>query len=510
MPHRDFSHPHYGFQINLWFPLADLAENESLMFFPEAYYNYKERIETLLGRPSKGFVDDVRQVGAQIAANPNPCDWGFGRPTSNKLDFGDTYIFYCQQVHASPIRRANSLRLSVEVRAACRCVDDNAGYRRIFSNFNNFLPANESDGEAPTGGIERADALASLSGPSPGVLSGRVNGNGQHYATCAQLYLNSLFPTPILARKAKELAQPPGMFNLGPRVTGAVLNDAVGRSDQFPFAEDRSILFARLFLRRADDEAAADIIGKASGRSRNYFWQLQLAHLAIRAHRKDLARGILDRCQSLAEKCTLEAFPFVPELQIPTHPIIAMLPGHAIRAVAAISASIDRLPNSAYGPDIWYAFDPRLFHPHNYHIRRHKRADFHKAGSLFLAMPAGHRFVPEDIVAGRLTKLGFAETIEDLEFEYELREKSFPISEVEVVSSTVASLEREQSLMQSVLERLAALKSTVVERTNRLTALERTMDERSYRLTQLEAARQRRAKSRFGSLVRRWTLSRQV
>ena len=248
--------------------------------------------------------------------------------------------------------------------------------------------------------------------------------------------------------------------------------------------------------RRADE--AETISGNSNGR------------ILLSAPTARLARGILDRCQSLAEKCTLEAFPFVPELQIPTHPIIAMLPGHAIRAVAAISASIDRLPNSAYGPDIWYAFDPRLFHPHNYHIRRHKRADFHKAGSLFLAMPAGHRFVPEDIVAGRLTKLGFAETIEDLEFEYELREKSFPISEVEVVLSTVASLEREQSLMQSVLERLAALELTVEERTNRLTALERTMDERSYRLTQLEAARQRRAKSRFGSLVRRWTLSRQV
>ena len=67
MPHRDFSRPHYGFQINLWFPLTDLAENELLMFFPEAYYNYKERIETLLGRPTKGFVDDVRQVGTRIS-----------------------------------------------------------------------------------------------------------------------------------------------------------------------------------------------------------------------------------------------------------------------------------------------------------------------------------------------------------------------------------------------------------------------------------------------------------
>ena len=54
------------------------------------------------------------------SANPNPPEWGFGRPTSKKLDFGDTYIFYCQQVHDSPVRRADSFRLSVEIRAACR------------------------------------------------------------------------------------------------------------------------------------------------------------------------------------------------------------------------------------------------------------------------------------------------------------------------------------------------------------------------------------------------------
>ena len=95
MPHRDLSTPHYAFQINLWFPL--LSETESLIFFPQAYYDYKERIETLLGRPTIGFVDDVRQVGAKIAANPNPSQWGFGEPASRKMTFGDMYIFYCQQ-----------------------------------------------------------------------------------------------------------------------------------------------------------------------------------------------------------------------------------------------------------------------------------------------------------------------------------------------------------------------------------------------------------------------------
>ena len=134
-----------------------------------------------------------------------------------------------------------------------------------------------------------------------------------------------------------------------------------------------------MFLRRAEDGVASDVLREASRQSRSYFWQLQLAHYAIRAHDKELARTILERCRALAETCTLEAFPFAPNLQTPTLPILALLPEHALRAVTAISASLDRLPGGPYGSDVWYNCDPRLFHPHSYHVRRDKRADFYKS-----------------------------------------------------------------------------------------------------------------------------------
>ena len=293
------------------------------------------------------------------------------------------------------------------------------------------------------------------------------------------------------------------MFDLGPRATGAILSDVAKACDKFPLAEDRSVLLVRLFLRRGENEEAAIIIAKASELTRSYFWQLQFAHLAIRAYRKELARVILGRCQALAEQCKLEAFPFAPPLETPTLPILALLPEHALRAVAAISESMTGLPENGYGPLAWYSRDPRLFHPHQYLIRTEGRAVFYRTGSLYVAIPTGRPFIAEDIVSGKLQNVCFGETLAELEFECKLRGQTT----VTAIATDAVDLEQEQRLIRSALQRLKSLEAALEERTNRLAALEFTMDERSRRLATLEAARPRT--HRVGSLLRRWTLSRQ-
>ena len=541
MPHRDISRPHYAFQINLWFPLIDLCEDESLIFFPDSYYDYKERIERLTGTRSQGFTDDVRQAGARIAANPNPREWGFGEPATRKLKFGDIYMFYCQQVHGSPVRRDDTLRLSMEVRVACRSLDDNTSYRRIFSNLNNFLPPDENDDTSAIAGIRRADAMAALGDNSAGLLHDPA-AEGAGTDVCAQLYVNSLFPTPIVARKAKEVAQPADMFDLGPQVTGAFLKNVAEYSDQFPFADDRYFLLARLFLRRGEDETAATIIGKASQRSQSYFWQLHFAYLAIRAHRKDVARTILARCRALAERTTVDANPFAPALETPKEPILAILPEHALRAVAAISESVERLPDGRYGRDVWYLCDPRLFHPHNYFMRAHGAADFYKTGSLYVGIPTKQPFIPEDIVHGKFAVVCFGETAEELEYEYGEHAAAFTAIAPQNVASAASAeptlkpfIEQQllplktlladetqrvrglettlderthrlatlESTLEASFHRLATLESTLEERSNRITSLEASLDERDQRLRALEDRRRRGIWYRIGSLVRR-------
>ena len=500
MPHRDISRPYYAFQMNFWFPLIDLGENESLMFFPDAFYDYKERVERLSGGDSQGFEHDVRTVGARIAANPNPLEWGFGKPASRRMDFGDVYLFYSQQVHGSPVRRADTLRLSVEMRVSCRCLDDNTGYRRIFSNLNNFLPVSENSDATVTAGIERADALAD------------VPHQPAERAACAQLFLNSLFPAPILAREAKEVARSPGCFDLASEISGDQLKAVAKKCEQFPFAEDRSMVLARLFLRRGEDEEAANVLAKASKRSESYFWQLHLAQLAIRAHRKELARSILERCRMLAERTSVDTFPFAPALGVPADPIIAILPDHALRAVAAISDSIGRLPDDSYGPDAWYRRDPRLFHPHSYYIKTQDRADFYNSGSLFVAIPTGRLFVPEEIVGGA-TAACFGETMEELEYEYKKHQNEFPALAPGAATAPqdTSMVELEQRLRTYISERLKPVEEAIEERTGRINSLETALEERNHRLKTVEAdlqsvsnAVQRTMSHRLAVLLRRF------
>src|SRR5262249_4390190 len=150
--------------------------------------------------------------------------------------------------------------------------------------------------------------------------------------------------------------------------------------------------------------------------------QLQYAHLALRANKPDLARRALDRCQSLASKCNLDPFPFAPKLDTPQLPIMSLLPEHASRAAKAMG----NLCDNETDPGAYYAYDPRLFHPHAYFIRTEGGADFHRAGSLSLAIPHGRRFVPEDVLDKSYEIVRLGESIDDLGFEIKGTRRPMP------------------------------------------------------------------------------------
>ena len=154
-----------------------------------------------------------------------------GKPISRKLDFGDIYIFYCQQVHGSPIRRADTLRGSVS-----RSGQSAVPWTTI-PDIDEYFPTSITSCL-----LMQPTTLTPQSNAPQAILWGNLDGE---VAACAQFYLNSLFPTPAFARQAKELSQWPDTFDLGPQVTGFILKDAPEHCNRFPFAEDRSVLLAR-------------------------------------------------------------------------------------------------------------------------------------------------------------------------------------------------------------------------------------------------------------------------
>jgi len=445
MPHRDISRPHYAFQFNVWFPLIDLTEAESLHFFPEAYWDYKDRIERLSGGASQGFEQDVAAVGAKIASVPAPDRWGFGTHQSRDLRYGDVYLFNCQQPHASPPRNARTYRLSVELRVAARSYDDNTGYRRCFSNINNYLPRSSELPKVTVGsGIGRATALLAADLPLAGGPADLVTSDASVALEneSSQCHINSLFPTPAIARVCKEISCPPSGYDVAPAVSSAHLLSLVNVLDRFPFAEDRQLLLARVFLRRGDFDAAAKIASDASRASSSYFWQLFFAHVAIRAGKREQTRQILDRCVELAAQTVVEKFPFFEAPDVPSGPIITMLPKQATRAAASMRGFCDRAHDGILMRDEWYSCDPRLFHPHAYLLKTEGPADIYRSGSLYLALPAGQAFVPE-LIANRYVDQNsrvvccFGESVEELRCELEEQQSSF--------SDAAANLERKFS-----------------------------------------------------------------
>ena len=120
--HRDIWSPHRPTQINFWFPLSPIHQDQSLMMFPELW---GQDIST----------DSQNRV---VLTPPN------AHPTQVAMDAGDVLLFHSENFHASPPNDHQSCRVSVD----CRCVfhtdDDNRYYSGGFQDITTFLPR---DGE---------------------------------------------------------------------------------------------------------------------------------------------------------------------------------------------------------------------------------------------------------------------------------------------------------------------------------------------------------------------------
>ncbi len=114
--HRDYNRRHRLLQCNLWFPLHDLAEDETIRIWPERY---------------REDVTDMPLTDENLAS--------LGSPASFRLAFGDAVLFHGEHLHTSPPHLADGYRRhTYDVRIAAFCPDDTAHYRLGFSDLRNF------------------------------------------------------------------------------------------------------------------------------------------------------------------------------------------------------------------------------------------------------------------------------------------------------------------------------------------------------------------------------------
>lgn len=288
-PHRDLDAPHYTFQFNFWFPLHDVPATNSLLMFPDVY----------------GADIPYQQEPACLQ---RPETWGYGRPWRNAMKFGDVLLFHSQHFHASPTEAPHLNRLTIELRVASACQDDNANaYRRLFWNLRNF----EALGGEPAS--ERAERLHPRGKRPPLVAQ-----------TAHELFA-SLFPNPNLARRAANLWTPDTLFLGAHKLAAADLLDLTDRLRAAPFAEDRQLGLARYLLLHGRAGLAKSVLADTLARTTSYFFALEIARLAGGAGFWQIAGAALKAAHQLAATSSVQIGHYrgdIPARPVPTQQLL--------------------------------------------------------------------------------------------------------------------------------------------------------------------------------------------
>ncbi|HTY67226.1 MAG TPA: hypothetical protein VMH36_11285 [Alphaproteobacteria bacterium] len=363
--HRDITVFHYHYQLNFWFPLHPLEERNSLVLFPERY---------------RQDVPMRRNVG-----DPTDADtWGYGKARQIPLQFGDMLVFHSQQLHASPYLGPDRDRLTVEIRVAANCLDDNAViYRRLFWNAENFRPA-AGDGASLQ---ERAEQLAGAPADMldlDRILAGRT----------AHAVYHRLFRSAVAGLRAGYLHRDVKDLDSAFSLDGASWAKIVARLATLPTGEDLWLAVARILIRQEQRDEAAGALSRVIKRTKSFFWALEAGRIAAEAELYELAATAFRVAEFRARSAQLTLSPVVPGAGGAPDHLLQLTPQIAGRAAAAFAARAESPQFARTTP----TFDHRLFWPPQV-AASFDHYDILFTSGLYVALPTTRLFNPEQILS---------------------------------------------------------------------------------------------------------------
>jgi len=366
-PHRDVDVRHHHFQFNFWFPLHDLDQNHSLLFFPESYRR------------------DVPQY-EDLTQPENPDSWGYGKALQIPLRFGDSLVFHSQHFHASPYLGPKRNRFTVEMRVAAGCNDDNSTiYRRLFWSLGNVQPAAAAAASA-------VDPAAELAEPIPALPSADTVVKG---ATAQAVFLR-LFADAADSFAAAYVHRPDAVLKKAHLFDAAAWRQIVDRLGALPTGEDLWLAVARILLAQGHRELAADVLSRTYGRTKSYFWALEAGRIAADAGLYDAAEAAFTVAGVRAASSDVALDRYTPNMPPPRGPhMLQLLPAVAKRAATAFTARVrkEKMQSRRTTP----TFDHRLFWT-PYVVASFDHFDILDMRGLFVALPVNRAFRPEQIL----------------------------------------------------------------------------------------------------------------
>ncbi len=366
--HRDIDVRHYNYQVNFWFPLHDLDDDQTLLLFPDVYRR------------------EIQQYAAQAVRN-DPDSWGLGRALKVPLRFGDTLLFHSQQVHASPSHEGRN-RFTCELRVAAATIDDNSRlYWRHFWNLGNFHPP----GAAPLD--ERARQF--LEPPPETVrLAWSLQGG------TAQAVMHRLFPDPEASLAAGYRHRDARVLEGAVRLEHADWQTVIARLDALSPGEDLWLLVARLLLHQKHRDLAASVLGRVYGRTKSYFWPLEAGRVAAEAGLFDVAETAFSVAELRAQQSDVALDRYTPGMPPARNPQqeLQLLPAIARRAASAFAARARVEKTQATRTTL--TFDYRFFWSPGL-TASFENYDILSIDELFVALPLDVPFHPEEILNDR-------------------------------------------------------------------------------------------------------------
>ena len=220
-PHRELDLPHSAMQTHLWFPLHDIAEDESLLIFPEAYR---------------------QDIVVDLAKKEQPPEtWGLGHPLKLALKKGDMIMFHSEHVHASPYRRGKAFRFSYDFRIVNDCLHDHGWHHQEFWNVGNFTRNQEALNTA-------ANEFELFNSEEKDIDPFRGNSSFQ----LGMSYIN------YCRKWGQDMSQ-------------TEIESAFDASNRLPLCEDRNFALASIFKLRTR-RLAQNALRKVIDYSASYYW----------------------------------------------------------------------------------------------------------------------------------------------------------------------------------------------------------------------------------------------
>lgn len=279
--HRDIASPHRATQVNFWFPLSPIHQDQSLEMFPELW----------------GQDISMNSQNRVILLPPGTTS------TQVEMGAGDVLLFHSENFHKSP---QNSRREACRVSVDCRCVfnadDDHSYYGGGFQDISTFLPR---DGQPRFHAAMKA-FLVGKREERWKIWSNRLRRvvgrpANRRPADLMRLWAAAQWETDDDALALSLMEAASAAFERGDQSAGVDLCERV--ASEFPYSDDRLFRIISL-LRHLKGGTAAKVAAAMIAQTQRPFWAVRLGDFMCASKDYGTAAAAYQRAHELSTRAS--------------------------------------------------------------------------------------------------------------------------------------------------------------------------------------------------------------